>query len=76
MPHTEGLTPQSRRILGILRERGNWMTRAELAEALHYNTLSTYHITLLRQMSDKGLIEVRRFRTRDGGLANQYRVKP
>jgi predicted transcriptional regulator len=76
MPRTEGLTLLSRKILAVLHNRGDWMTRAELADALQYSKLSIYHLKLLKRMIDKGLIEGRRIRTADDVLAYEYRVKP
>ena len=71
MPHDNELSPQSRRILGILREHGDWMTRTELASALQHNELSTYHMKLLKQLSDDNLIEVRKYRTSSWQLTYQ-----
>ncbi len=74
MPRADGLTPSARRMLSVLRERGDWVNRADLASALHYNELSYYHVRPLRRMADKGLIEIRRYRTVDYRLEHQYRV--
>lgn len=75
MPRADGLTLLSRRILAALNNRGDWVTRAELAGALHYNELSTYHLRLIKRMADKGLIEARRYRTADDVLAYHYKAK-
>lgn len=75
MPRGDGLTLTSRRILGILRERGDWVTRAELASALQHCELSSHHLKLLKRMVDKRLIEVSRYRTPSKVLIYQYRAK-
>ena len=73
----DGLTPQARRMLAILRQQGDWMNRAELAEALQISKLVTHHAELLQSMVDKGLIEIRPRPTgKKGPVSHEYRAKP
>jgi hypothetical protein len=75
MLHAEGLTPQARRMLAVLRERGGWMNRTDLAHAIHSGTLSHYRIKLLDSLIARGVVEVRRYRTATKAVAYEYRAK-
>ena len=77
MPGADGSTLLTRRILATLHNRGDWLTRAELADALHYSELSRYHRLLLKNMAEKGLIEIRPPHSRKWQrVPYEYRVKP
>ena len=75
MPDADGLTPTARKILAIMCEHGDWVTRADLANKIGHEKLSPYHIRVLERLFVKGLIEVRRYRTASWNLSYQYRAK-
>jgi DNA-binding IclR family transcriptional regulator len=69
------LSTRGRKLLAVLNEHGDWINRAELAHALDLPQLSSNDNTLLRQMVEKGLIEVRKRHPAPQGTAYEYRVK-
>jgi hypothetical protein len=75
MPRADGLTPQTRRIIAVLRECGDWVSRAELANALGKLKLVNYDLGLIEKMMAKGLIVSRRRRTVQKTVIYEYRAK-
>ena len=64
-------------MLAVLHERSAWVTRAELAEAAHINNFSSYHLKLLQNMAEKGLIEIRPPYSRKWQhVPHEYKAKP
>ena len=72
----DGLTPQARRMLAILRDRGDWMTCDALAKALYYPVITPYERTLLKHMAKMGLIEICRYRAKSRVYTFKYRATP
>lgn len=73
--HKDQLTTHARELLNTLRERDDWMSRAELASALSREKLSPHSIGLLRQMASQHIIEVRRVTITSKTFSYEYRVK-
>ena len=75
MLHDDGLTPQERKLLNALRERGEWMTRDELRKACGLTQLASNNLMLIERLAAQELIEIRR-RTINKRMVYEYRVKP
>jgi hypothetical protein len=69
------LTPLARKLLTLLSERGDWMTRAQLADAIDKALLAPYTVRLLEDMAEDGVIEKRRSPEKSAYHAVEYRVK-
>ena len=77
MSDADGKTLLIRRMLAALHNRGDWVTCSELAAALHFSKLSSYHLKLLQNMAEKGLIEMRPpYSRRWQHVSREYRAKP
>jgi len=76
MPPDDGLTPQAYKLLNVLRESGDWLSRAKLARTIGKAQLTAYDVILLQNMDGKGLIEIRqRHIRRQGRGAFEYKAK-
>lgn len=75
-PPPKSLTAQGEHILEFLRQRGDWTTRAQIAEYMGKNRLNKWDVGLLELMIDRGLIDFNRRPRPDGTtLEFVYRVK-
>lgn len=70
-PKPQSITPRANEILDILRKRGDWTTRAALAEALGKQKLNKWDVGLLELLADEQLIAVDR-RPRPDGITLEY----
>ena len=76
MTADDQLTQHARDLLNILRLRGDWVSRGELARATNRNRLTPYDVGLLQRMIDLELIEVRQRKIISPiGIAYDYKVK-
>lgn len=54
------LTPHMKKILDALRSAGDWMNRAQLAEALGKKRLTPYDVQILDGLATAGTVEAQR----------------
>jgi predicted transcriptional regulator len=69
-------TPQAQKLVAILYETADWMTRDELARKLHKNRLTPHDISLLERLAANCFIEIKK-RDRSGRIGFEfiYRLK-
>ncbi|MBI1864049.1 hypothetical protein HYS03_02470 [Candidatus Woesebacteria bacterium] len=71
----EGLSIYANKILDLLRQRGEWMKRSEIAKGLGRKRLTGSHLTALAILEERKLIEVeKRPDNRPIGLIFFYRA--
>lgn len=51
---TDELSKQGRKLLAVPNKDGDWVNRAELAEAIGKAKLSAYHMMVLELLANKG----------------------
>lgn len=71
-----GQTVQARRLVGILYNEADWMTRDQIALALGKNRLTPHDITLLERLGAADVVDVRK-RDHSGRIGYEfiYRLK-
>lgn len=75
-PPPQNITPQGQQIIDFLRGRGDWTTRAQIADMLGKDKLNRWHVGLLDLMIQQGMIEFDRRPRPDGTtLEFVYRLK-
>jgi hypothetical protein len=55
-PEAKNATPQSERILQMMREKGEWLSRAEIAALTGKKRLNVWDMALLDMMVEQGLL--------------------
>ena len=73
---TDPFTPHGQKLLSILQEQDDWVSRTVIARALSQRALSQYSVLILDTMAQRGLIEKRQSPTKKGMPSYEYRVKP
>jgi predicted transcriptional regulator len=64
-------TPQAQKIIAILYDTADWMTRDEIAGRLHKNRLTPHDISLLERLAANNLIEIKK-RDRPGRIGYEF----
>jgi transcription initiation factor IIE alpha subunit len=54
----DGLTTRGKKIVEILRKRGDWMTRNEIADSLNLRSLSYHDRDILDRLQEAGYIVI------------------
>lgn len=78
LPGPSRVTPHAERMLEAIRsQRGDWLTRQDIARAIGKKRLTPWEIGLLKLFADQGLIEMQTFDTNaPSGKVWKYRAKP
>lgn len=51
------VTPLGEKLLSVMRESGDWVTRRQLAERIGRRVFSPYDLTVLKGLVAEGLVE-------------------
>jgi predicted transcriptional regulator len=74
MADTETFTDLQQLLSDVLRQHGDWMTRAQIAQAIDRpNRLNPHDVAMLDDLVEKGIIEVTKRKT--GAVRTEYVYK-
>jgi hypothetical protein len=74
-PEAHNMTPKGEEILNLIREKGDWITRAELAELLGKKRLNVWQVALLDMMVEQKVLVMKKRRIPGGiGFSWQYKA--
>lgn len=64
-------TPQAQKLVAILYDTADWMTRDEIAGRLHKNRLTPHDISLLERLAASDFVEIKK-RDRSGRIGFEF----
>lgn len=64
-------TPQAQKLIAILYDTADWITRDEIARKLHKNRLTPHDISLLERLAANSFIEIKK-RDRSGRIGFEF----
>jgi Fe2+ or Zn2+ uptake regulation protein len=73
-PEARKLTPQSEKILRMIKDNGAWMSRAEVAKLMGKKRLNVWDVALLKLLVEQGLLVVEKHLI-EGGIGAAWMYK-
>lgn len=74
MPESKNMTPQAEDILEIIKAKGSWIRRSEIASELGKSRLNTWDISILDMLIERELIDAKK-REIHGGIGFAWAYK-